>query len=259
MIGILDSGVGGMILARTIEMSLRAYPLLYLGDTAGGPYGSKSSEKIVRSAIKNTSLLIDNGARLILIACHCIASLATQTLRQQFSIPIVEVITPAVTEAARISRRGRIGIIGTPATINSGFYEKLLLEGDDSFKVFSKACPLLVPLVEEGWQNRRETKMILRRYLHSLRNHQLDSLILGCGHYGMIKNLIASRIGKKVQLVDPVEVTAVFLGNYLKEQGIILAGSHPPEQNRYYFTDITDSGQKIVDRIFDRHIDLRQI
>ncbi len=257
MIGIFDSGVGGMTVARSIEQLLPTYPLLYLGDIAHSPYGPKSAQTIIDCAINNTRFLISKGAKLIVIACNSAASVATDSLRQQFQIPIIEVILPAIEEAARTTKNGRIGLIGTSATIRSTSYETALTGINQNIKIFTKACPLLVPLVEEGWHNKRETKMILKRYLHSLKNSQLDTLILGCTHYPLLKHLIGPRIGKKVFLIDSSETTAKYLKHYLHQNPHLKPTEpHTPEQNRYYITDYNDTAQKVANRIFNRHIDL---
>ena len=211
MIGIFDSGVGGMTVARAVEQLLPNYPLLYLGDIARTPYGTKSARTIIDYSIDNTRFLLDNGAKLIIIACNTASSVATDRLRQEFNIPIIEVISPAVEQALMYSRKGRIGIIGTRATIRSGVYETKILLQHPEYKVFSTACPLLVPLVEEGWIDKRETKMILRRYLHSLKDQQIDTLVLGCTHYPLLTHLIQARIGKKVTLIDSSVAVAEYL------------------------------------------------
>ena len=182
MIGIFDSGVGGMTVARAVEQLLPGQPLLYLGDIARTPYGTKSAQTIIDYSVENTRFLVHNGAKIVVIACNSASSVATDRLRQEFNIPIIEVITPAVQQAISNSRTGRIGIIGTRATIRSGIYEAKIREQSPEYHVFSKACPLLVSLVEEGWIGKRETKMILRRYLHALKDQQIDTLVLGCTH-----------------------------------------------------------------------------
>ncbi len=260
MIGIFDSGVGGMTVARAVEQLLPGYPLLYLGDIARSPYGSKSAQTIRDYSVENTRFLMQNGATIIVIACNSAASVATDRLRQEFNIPIIEVITPAVEQAMTESRTGRIGIIGTRATIRSGIYEKKILEQNPGYKVFSKACPLLVSLVEEDWIGKQETKMILRRYLHDLKNQQIDTLILGCTHYPLLKHLIQHRIGKKVTLIDSSAATAHFLKNYLDNTAELEpSDDHAPGQNRYFVTDLTETATHIATKIFGRNIELLSI
>ncbi|MBU1564893.1 MAG: glutamate racemase [Proteobacteria bacterium] len=260
MIGIFDSGIGGMTVARAVEQLLPNYPLLYLGDIARTPYGCKSARTIIEYSINNTRFLLENGAKLIIIACNTASSVATDRLRQEFNVPIIEVISPAVEQAIVCSQKGRIGIIGTRATIRSGVYETKILAQQPEYMVFSTACPLLVPLVEEGWIAKRETKMILRRYLHSLKERQIDTLVLGCTHYPLLKHLIQPRIGRKVTLIDSSVAVAEYLQNYLAGQTVLTPdGSHDPTRNRYFVTDITESTQFIAAKIFHRPIDLQPI
>jgi glutamate racemase len=260
MIGIFDSGVGGMTVARAVEQLLPNYPLLYLGDIARTPYGTKSARTIIDYSIDNTRFLLDNGAKLIIIACNTASSVATDRLRQEFNVPIIEVISPAVEQALRYSRKGRIGIIGTRATIRSGVYETKILAQHPEYKVFSTACPLIVPLVEEGWVAKRETKMILRRYLHPLKDQQIDTLVLGCTHYPLLKHLIQPRIGKKVTLIDSSVAVAEYLQDYLLSQTTLAPDpNHDSTRNRYFVTDLTESAQFIAAKIFHRPIDLQPI
>lgn len=257
MIGIFDSGIGGLTVARAVEQLLPRYPLLYLGDIARTPYGTKSARTITDYSVQNTRFLIENGAEIIVIACNSAASVATEKLRREFHVPILEVITPAVASALRQSRTGRIGVIGTTATIRSGAYEQMLLAGNPDCKVFTNACPLLVPLVEEGWTAKRETKMILRRYLYPLKNQQIDTLILGCTHYPLLKHLIQPRIGKKVRLIDSSDATAAFLKTSLHNNPDIQPrDNHKLADNRYYATDITATATAVAAKLFNRRIDL---
>jgi len=257
MIGIFDSGVGGMTVARGVEQLLPGYPLLYLGDIARTPYGTKSAQTIIDYSVENTRFLVQNGAKIVVIACNSASSVATDRLRQEFNIPIIEVITPAVQQALSKSRKGRIGIIGTRATIRSDIYEAKIREQSPEYHVFSKACPLLVSLVEEGWIDKRETKMILRRYLHILKNQQVDTLVLGCTHYPLLKHLIQPSIGKKVTLIDSSAATALFLKNYLLNNcDFQPSDGHDPGQNRYFVTDLTETAEHIAAKIFGRNIEL---
>ena len=257
MIGIFDSGVGGMTVARAVEQLLPGYPLLYLGDIARTPYGPKSAQTIIDYSVENARFLVQNGAKVIVIACNSASSVATERLRQEFHMPIIEVITPAIGQAMATSRSGRIGVIGTRATISSGVYEDKICQLAGDYKVFSTACPLLVPLVEEGWINKRETKMILRRYLHELKNQQIDTLILGCTHYPLLKPLIQARIGRKVTLIDSSAATALFLKNSVEQDGTCRPlHDHQPEKNRFYVTDLTATAGAIAAKIFGRPVEL---
>ncbi len=255
MIGIFDSGIGGMTVARAVEQLLPNHPIIYYGDIARTPYGPKSPETIINYSIRNTEFLLDKGAKLIIIACNSASSVATKTLRDRFQVPIIEVISPAAERAIKISRSGRIGIIGTKATVNSGIYQKMINKAKPNFKVYAEACPLLVPLVEENWLNKRETKMILRRYLHPLKNQQIDTLVLGCTHYPMLKDLIQARIGKKVQIIDSSIQTAHYVKEYLLRHPEI-ASEQSDASHSYYASDCTETALKVAERIFHRPMEL---
>ena len=257
MIGIFDSGVGGMTVARAVEQLLPEHPLLYLGDIARTPYGPKSPKTIEEYSIENSRFLIENGAKVIVIACNSASSVATERLRKEYKIPIFEVITPAVDKAVQHSTNGRIGVIGTKATIDSGLYERLIKEKNNKATVISKACPLLVSLVEEGWLNKRETKMILRRYLSFFKDHQIDTLVLGCTHYPLLTGLIQHRAGKRVRLIDSSKATANYLQKSLITSGELkpVAG-HTVQQNRYYVTDVNQTAERVASIIFKRKVEL---
>jgi glutamate racemase len=260
MIGIFDSGVGGMTVARAVEQILPDHSIIYLGDIARTPYGTKSAETIIDYSLRNTEFLLKKGSDLIVIACNTASSVATERLRQEFRVPIIEVVTPAVQAVIDRSRTGRIGVIGTSATIRSTVYERSITALAPGFKVFSQACPLLVPLVEEGWVNKRETKMILRRYLHPFKDKQIDTLVLGCTHYPLLKDLIQPRIGKRVSLVDSSIETARYLQAFLTENPDI-AGKNGEKQatHTYFVTDLTESVQLVAARIFNRPLELELV
>lgn len=257
MIGIFDSGVGGMTVARAIEEHCPGYPLVYFGDIARTPYGSKSSETIKKYSVNNTDFLLEQGAELIVIACNSAASTALSTLRDGYAVPVLDVITPAVLRAAAISSNGRIGIIGTRATIKSGIYERSIIRKRPGSQVFSHPCPLLVPLVEEGWLGKQETKMIVRRYLHPLRARQIDTLVLGCTHYPLLKHLIGPRIGRRVQLIDSsIEVARavrLFLETHPDLSDKLYA---PDKESRFFVSDLTETAHQLAAKIFGRPIHL---
>ena len=244
-----------MTVARAIEQLLPDHPLIYFGDIARTPYGPKSPETIINYSIRNTEFLLEKGAKLIIIACNSASSVATTALRKRFQVPIIEVISPAVEKVVQISKTGRIGIIGTKATVKSDVYRHKIQKKEADFEVFSVACPLLVPLVEEGWLNKRETKMIIRRYLYPLKNKQLDTLVLGCTHYPLLTNLIQARIGKRVQLIDSSIETAHYAKEYLANH----PGLVSPQKNAshcYYTSDSTETARKVAKSIFNRPVEL---
>ncbi len=244
-----------MTVARAIEQLLPDHPLIYFGDIARTPYGPKSPETIINYSIRNTEFLLEKGAKLIIIACNSASSVATTALRARFQVPIIEVISPAVEKAIQISKNGRIGIIGTKATVKSNVYQLKIQKKKTNFEVFSVACPLLVPLVEEGWLNKRETKMIIRRYLHPLKDKQIDTLVLGCTHYPLLTDLIQARIGKRVQLIDSSIETALYAKEFLTNHPELVS----PQTNAshtYYTSDSTETARKVAKSIFNRPMEL---
>lgn len=260
MIGIFDSGVGGMTVARAIETLLPDYQTVYFGDLARTPYGSKSPEAIITYSIENTAFLLEQGAKVVIIACNSAASVASEVLRNKFPVPIFEVITPAVGRAVTATVNGNIGIIGTRATIRSGIYEQKIREIAPDLKVFSQACPLLVPLVEEGWIETRETKMILRKYLSPLKQKQIDTLVLGCTHYPLLKSLIAHRMGKnRIRLIDSSIETALTLQKHLTQQPDFAKMLRSGHTHRYFASDITRSAVITAEKIFGRRINLEKV
>jgi len=255
MIGIFDSGIGGMTVARAVEQLLPNHPLIYFGDIARTPYGPKSPETIIGYSIRNTEFLLEKGATIIIIACNSASSVATDALRERFQVPIIEVISPAVAKAVSISKSRRIGIIGTKATVKSDVYQQKICRINPDFDVFSVACPLLVPLVEEGWLNKRETKMIIRRYLHPLKDKQIDTLVLGCTHYPLLSELIQARIGKRVQLIDSSVETAHHAKKYLEKHPQLVPQVEQASHS-YYTSDSTETARQVAKRIFNRPMEL---
>ncbi len=255
MIGIFDSGIGGLTVARAIEKQLPNHSLLYYGDTARTPYGTKSADVIIDYSLQNGEFLLEKGAKVIVIGCNSASSVATETLRKEFNVPVLEVIGPAAKQAAAITANGRIGVIGTRATIRSGIYEKEVAEIQPEYYVVPIACPLLVPLVEEGWLDHRETKMILRKYLHPLKQKNIDTLILGCTHYPLLKNLIKVRSGRNVTIIDSsVEVAKALLD--IVDDSADLQSDATGSQHQFFFSDITEAARNTALKIFGRPVEL---
>ena len=249
-----------MTVARAVETLLPDYQIIYYGDLARTPYGSKSPEAIIDYSIENTRFLLEHGAKVIIIACNSAASVASDILRQKFTVPIFEVISPAVKRAVDTTLIGNIGIIGTRATIRSGIYDQKIKELAPQFHVFSQACPLLVPLVEEGWIDARETKMILRKYLSPLKQKQIDTLVLGCTHYPLLKDLIQHRMGKnRIRLIDSSIETALTLKKYLDENSDLGHTLQRGAINRYFVSDKTTAAVDTAAKIFGRPIDLEKV
>lgn len=248
-----------MTVARAVENLLPGYQIIYFGDLARTPYGSKSPQAIIEYSVANTEFLIRRGAKIIIIACNSAASVASDILRQKFSIPIFEVISPAVERALLSTVSGNVGIIGTRATIRSGIYNQKIKDQAPRCRVFSKACPLLVPLVEEGWTNARETKMIVRKYLAPLKQKQIDTLIMGCTHYPLLKDLIKHRMGKnRVRLIDSSIEVALSLQQFLCANPDFYK-MPPGKKNKYFVSDVTEAALATAEKIFGRTILLEKV
>jgi len=214
-IGIFDSGIGGLTVVRQLHRVLPHEDLVYLGDTARVPYGSKSPGTVVRFACEDTQFLIQQNVKAVVVACNTVSAWALPTLERKFSVPIFGVITPGAQAALKRSRNRRIGVIGTTTTVRSQAYSRAILARDDSARVFARACPLLVPLVEEGWTHNKITQTILRAYLSPMLRRGIDTLVLGCTHYPLLKKVIRGVVGREVALVDSAESCAQFLSERL--------------------------------------------
>ena len=259
MIGIFDSGVGGLTVARAIMQQIPGYDIVYFGDTAHTPYGTKSSETVIGYTINNIEFLLSRGAELILIACNTASSVAAAPALKQFSVPIFEVITPAVELAVQASKNLNFGIMGTRATITSGIYETKIIENQPQARVYSVACPLLVPLVEEGWLDKAETAMIVKKYLQPLKTRQIDTLILGCTHYPLLKKVIQRKIGKRVHLID----SSISVSNSVKA---FLAANRQIDRRlgrndrlTLFVSDVTDQFKKIAEMTLKTKITLEAV
>ncbi len=215
-IGIFDSGVGGLSVVKEILEHCEGEDIIYFGDTARVPYGTKSRDTIVRFSIENTKILLNFNIKLLVVACNTASSFSLPTLRRRFNIPIVGVLRPGAVEAVRVSSNKRIGVIGTSATISSRSYEKEINRIAPGYTVFTQDCPLFVSLVEEGWLDDEITFQVANRYLAPLNKKRIDTLILGCTHYPLLKNIIGKVMGEKVHLVDSAHQTAGMVREMLK-------------------------------------------
>jgi glutamate racemase len=252
MIGIFDSGVGGLTVAKEIMKELPGYDLVYFGDTARAPYGNKSKETIIKYALEDADFLIKKGAKILVIACNTASAYAYGVLKEKYpEIPVFEVITPAAEAAASAAKSGRIGVIGTRATVKSGIYEeKLKALGD--YEITAAACPLFVPFIEEGWTDKSELKMIARRYLAGFKN--IDTLILGCTHYPIIKSIIRHRAGRRVKLVDSAEAVTKKIKNFLTDNPAIDTGLAKNGKTEFFMSDVTEQNKKVADKILNTNI-----
>ncbi|MEO0142465.1 MAG: glutamate racemase [candidate division WOR-3 bacterium] len=200
-IGVFDSGIGGLTVVKGIKMFLPKEDIIYLGDTARLPYGTKSTDAIIQFSIENTRFLLSRGVKYIVIACYSSTSVALEILKKKFEVPIIGVINPGVKKALSLTKNRKIGVIGTYLTIQSGAYEKAFRESNPEIEVIGRACPLFVPLVEEGWFDHPATELIAEDYLKPLKEDGIDTLLLGCTHYPLLLNTIKKVLGE-INYVD---------------------------------------------------------
>ena len=259
MIGIFDSGISGLLLLEKLESLLPDCPFIYYGDSAFAPYGAKPPEVISERSRKGCDFLINHGAEIIILACHTTSAVVGQTMHRHLSVPVIEMIQPVVKEAIAASAGKRLGVIGTKTTIESGAYQTALKRLDDSCVVHAKACPLLVPLIEEGWRNKRETRMILRRYLRPLKLMQVDTLIPACNHYQLIYPLIRPRIGKKVHLIDPFATLAAEINSLAFPENFAVSESVGTQRQRFFVTSRTEYLEKSANYYSNQPLKLTQV
>lgn len=237
-IGVFDSGIGGLTVVDEIMQQLPKERIIYFGDTARVPYGNKSKKSILKYSKQIVNFLMTKNVKAIVIACNTASAFALDEIASQVSIPIIGVIKPGARTAASVTKNNNIGVIGTRGTINSGIYQQYLNITNPEVKVFGKACPLFVPLVEEGWINDSITKDVASRYLEEFKNYKVDTLVLGCTHYPLLRKTIGLVLGKEVELVNPAYETAKTLKNVL-ESNIIqknpINGNH-----EFYVSDGVD-------------------
>ena len=216
-IGVFDSGIGGLTVAASLRRLLPHENILYIGDTARVPYGGKSRETVERYSIEIGNLLLAGGAKMIVVACNTASALGVPRMKEVFEVPVVGVVVPGAKAAVDSTKNKTIGVIGTRATIASGAYEKAILALEPGATIHSAPCPLLVPLIEEGLIEDSVTDQMLRRYLDPLLSQGIDTLVLGCTHYPLLKNAIARIAGPSVSLVDSAENCALAVGYLLRE------------------------------------------
>jgi len=220
-IGIFDSGLGGLTVVKEIIKKLPSENIVYFGDTARVPYGSKSKETVTRFSIENTEFLLRLKAKLIVVACNTSSSLSLNSLRARFNVPVIGVISPGVKKAIGVTKNNRIGVIGTRATVASNAYAKELNRQGGANRCLAQSCPLFVPLVEERWINDKVTYMVARKYLNPLLKKRIDTLILGCTHYPLLKSVIKKVVGRSVRLIDSAEEVAKEAKALLEKKGLL--------------------------------------
>lgn len=256
-IGVFDSGVGGLTVAREIMRQLPNEKIIYFGDTARVPYGSKSKNTIIKYSKQIIRFLKTKGVKAIVVACNTASALALEEIKLAIDIPVIGVIQPGAKIAVEKTRNKRIGVIGTEATISSNMYKDIICKADSSITVIGKPCPLFVPLVEEGWIKDPITYEVAKRYLNNFMQEDIDTLVLGCTHYPLLRNIIGDIMKDGVTLVNPAYETAVCLKNLLQQENLEAGNEHRYEgnMNDFYVSDTANRFKHFANSILPFHID----
>ncbi len=252
-IGVFDSGIGGLTVLHEIIEALPRENTVYLGDTARSPYGTKSVDTVLRYSFENSEFLVEKGVKIVVVACNTSTAIALEHLQAELELPVVGVIGPGVRRAIATTRSKRVGVIGTEATIQSGAYTRALKAADPSVEVYSRACPLFVPLVEEGWTDNQVVEMTVKAYLESLKQSGIDTLILGCTHYPLLKKSIRKFLGSGVRLVDSAEETATEVAVLLKKSALVKKAGRGVHS--FFVTDAPDRFIKVGRRFLGEKVE----
>ncbi len=253
-IGIFDSGVGGLTVVDQVRRLLPGEDIVYFGDTARVPYGTKSRETVTKFSVENVEFLMENDVKLVVVACNTASSLSLEFLKRCFRVPIVGVIEPGAKCAISVTRTNRIGVIGTNATISSGAYEKAVNKISPKYKVFVQSCALFVPLVEEGWTDKKVSLDIASIYLEPLKKKRIDALILGCTHYPLLKKVINKVMGSGVILIDSAKEVAKEAKEILDASGI-LSRAKAGGKERFFVSDEPGRFIRMGEKFLGRKID----
>ena len=252
-IGVFDSGIGGFTVAREIMRQLPNEGIVYFGDTARVPYGPKSPDTVRRYSREISAFLLAQDVKMIVIACNTATAHALTMLREELPVPVIGVVEPGARACVGATATGEIGVIGTAGTIASGAYERAIRALSPQARIVARACPLFVPLVEEGWIDHPATRLIAEEYLSPMRDAGVDSLVLGCTHYPLLKRLIGDVLGRQVRLIDSAEQTAIETRRILDEQGLLTQGKRPP--HRFVASDAPEQFLRLSQRFLGSAIE----
>ncbi len=253
-IGIFDSGVGGLTVFAQVSARRPQESILYLGDTARVPYGTKSHDTVRRYARACAAMLTERGVKLLVVACNTASAYALETLRDELALPVVGVVEPGAREAVAKTQSGRIGVIGTAGTIGSGAYQEAVLGLAPKAEIYCKPCPLFVPLAEEGWLTGEVPERVAAQYLEELLEEKIDTLVLGCTHYPLLREVIAETAGSEVALVDSAEATSQVVAETLDAMDMASSADESVE-HRFLVTDAPDSFAHVGKRFLGRDIE----
>jgi len=253
-IGVFDSGIGGLTVFKELMRILPNENIVYFGDTARVPYGTKSEKTIKEYSIQNTKFLLSQKVKAIVIACNTSSAVALNEIQSMTEIPVIGVIKPGSRAAAKNTKNKKVAVIGTTATILSKAYEKEIQSIDPTIEVYGKACPLFVPVVEEGWSNHKIAELAAEEYLGELRKHSIDTMVLGCTHYPLLKNTIQKVMGENVILVDSGVETAKVVKEILERENLLNQSSLKPNYT-FFVSDLPQKFKQVGEMFLEREID----
>jgi glutamate racemase len=253
-IGIFDSGIGGLTVLKEIIENLPHENTIYLGDTARVPYGIRSPETVIKYSFENTKFLCTRNIKLLIIACNTASSISLDAIKNSISIPVIGVIAPGARAAVKATRNKRVGIIGTDATIMSNAYTHVIKALDERIEVYGLPCPLFVPLVEEGWTEGNIATLVARKYLKNIKKKDIDTLVLGCTHYPLLKTVISKVMGRSIRLIDSAVETSQEIKTTLERLTIIRKEKARPAR-KFYVTDAPEKFLKLGERFLGKKIE----
>lgn len=248
-IGVFDSGIGGLTVVKELLKTLPGENIVYVGDTARVPYGTRSEPVITKFALELTRFLIHQKVKILVIACNTISAVSLKAIESISTVPVLGVIKPAINRAVKLTKNKKIGVICTRATLESGIYERETKRIEKKIKIVAQACPLFVPLVEEGLINHPATKLIAREYFIKLKSEEIDTLILGCTHYPLLREIIQHSAGKNVALIDSAKPTAEEVKKILIEKKLLNKQKNP--LHNFFLTDVSKRSDQIINLFFD--------
>jgi glutamate racemase len=258
-IGVFDSGVGGLTVARELFKILPHEDVIYFGDVGRAPYGGRSKEIITQFTQQDVAFLMEHRVKFVICACNTASAVALDEVRKTYDVEMVGVIEPGAKAAVARTQSGRIGVIGTVATISSNSYARTIHDIDAKIKVFSLACPLFVPMVEEGYINKEATYLIANDYLKTMKDVDIDTLILGCTHYPLLKHVIADVMGDKVMLIDSGEETARVARQLMVEQKLLseraVKSPNTPGEHKFFVSDVPEKFSQVATRFLGEVVD----
>ena len=253
-IGVFDSGLGGLTAVKELMHQLPREKIVYFGDTGRVPYGTRSNETIIKYVLQNIRFLLKFDIKLIIIACGTASSVALEIAQKKFDVPIIGVVHPSSIQALKVSKNKKIGIIGTQSTINSNAYSNKIIRINADAKTYSNACPLFVPLVENGYIDHQVTYLIAEEYLEPLKQENIDTLILGCTHYSLLKKVIEKIMGPEVKLIDSGVETARYAKKFLQEKEMLTGKDIEQPQYQYFVSDDIQNFSRLASFFLQRPI-----